>query len=78
MLTIWTFVSVFIMGMVANADKTGRYTVLLPAAQSGGLSLGVAMSAFFVQGYGPVLSYLCAATVVATALAFVLVSRKIE
>jgi len=79
MLTIWTFVSVFIMGMVANADKTGRYTVLLPAAQSGGLSLGVAMSAFFVQGYGPgVISYLCAAALVATAFVFVLVSRKIE
>jgi len=77
MLTIWTFVSVFIMGMVANADKTGRYTVLLPAAQSGGLSLALAMSAFFVQGYGPgVISYICAAALVATALAFVLVSRK--
>jgi predicted MFS family arabinose efflux permease len=73
----WGFGTTFIMGMVANADKTGRYTVLLPAAQSGGLSLALAMSAFFVQGYGPgVISYICAAALVATALAFVLVSRK--
>ena len=75
----WGFGTTFIMGMVANADKTGRYTVLLPAAQSGGLSLALAMSAFFVQGYGPgVISYLCAAALVATAFVFVLVSRKIE
>ena len=73
----WGFATTFIMGMVASADKTGRYTVLLPAAQSGGLSLAVAMSAFFVQGYGPdVISYICATALVVTALAFVLVSRK--
>ena len=79
MLTIWTFVSVFIMGMIATADKNGRYIVLLPAAQAGGLSLGIAMSAFFVQGYGAgVIGYICAGALVVTAVAFTLVSRKIE
>ena len=79
MLTIWTFVSVFIMGMIATADKTGRYIVLLPAAQAGGLSLGIAMSAFFVQGYGDgVIGYICAGALIVTAVAFTLVSRKIE
>ena len=67
------------MGMIATADKTGRYIVLLPAAQAGGLSLGIAMSAFFVQGYGDgVIGYICAGALIVTAVAFTLVSRKIE
>ena len=38
--TSWNFAGPFLMGMVANVDKTGQYSVLIPASQLGGISIG--------------------------------------
>jgi len=38
--TFWNFTGPYLMGMVAESDKTGRISVLIPAAQTGGFAIG--------------------------------------
>ncbi|HIG35069.1 MAG TPA: MFS transporter, partial [Gammaproteobacteria bacterium] len=48
--TAWNFTGPFLMGMIANLDESGRYSVLIPASQLGGIALGHAVIASLVQG----------------------------
>ena len=77
--TAWNFTGPFLMGMIANLDESGRYSVLIPASQLGGIALGHAVIASLVQGSNLVLvNYFCAGAIFLSIFLFVLVSRKIN
>jgi len=77
--TAWNFTGPFLMGMIANLDESGRYSVLIPASQLGGIALGHAVIASLVQGSNLVLvNYFCAGAIFLAIFLFVLVSRKIN
>ncbi len=40
----WNFTGPYLMGTVASADQTGRISVLIPAAQTGGFAIGAAIA----------------------------------
>ena len=77
--TAWNFTGPFLMGMIANLDESGRYSVLIPASQLGGIALGHAVIASLVQGSNLVLvNYFCAGAIFLSIFLFVLVSGKIN
>ena len=77
--TAWNFTGPFLMGMIANLDESGRYSVLIPASQLGGIALGHAVVASLVQGSNLVLvNYFCAGAIFLSIFLFVLVSGKIN
>ena len=77
--TAWNFTGPFLMGMIANLDESGRYSVLIPASQLGGIALGHAVIASVVQGSNLVLvNYFCAGAIFLSIFLFVLVSGKIN
>ena len=77
--TAWNFTGPFLMGMIANLDESGRYSVLIPASQLGGIALGHAVIASLVQGSNLVLvNYFCAGAIFLSIFLFVLVSEKIN
>ncbi|GIT37814.1 MAG: hypothetical protein Ct9H300mP6_16820 [Gammaproteobacteria bacterium] len=43
------FCGPFLMGMVASVDETGKYSVLIPASQLGGISIGHAIIAVLLK-----------------------------
>ena len=51
----WNFVGPFSMGMVASVDKSGNYSVMIPAAQLGGISIGHAVIASLLNTGNPLL-----------------------
>ena len=77
--TAWNFTGPFLMGMIANLDESGRYSVLIPASQLGGIALGHAVIASLVQGSNLVLvNYFCAGAIFLSIFLFVLISGKIN
>ena len=77
--TAWNFTGPFLMGMIANLDESGRYSVLIPASQLGGIALGHAVIASLVQGSNLILvNYFCAGAIFLSIFLFVLVSGKIN
>ena len=46
----WNLVLPFLMGAIGTADKTGRFMVLIPAAQAGGYAIGPALAGLFIVG----------------------------
>jgi len=46
----WNFTGPYLMGMVAASDKTGRISVLIPVAQTGGFALGPAIAGGMMVG----------------------------
>lgn len=51
----WNFVGPFLMGMIATVDKTGSYSVMIPASQLGGISIGHAVIASILNTGNPML-----------------------
>jgi predicted MFS family arabinose efflux permease len=77
--TAWNFTGPFLMGMIANLDESGRYSVLIPASQLGGIALGHAVIASLVQGSNLILvNYFCAGAIFLSIFLFVLISGKIN
>jgi len=46
----WNFTGPYLMGMVAASDNTGRISVLIPVAQTGGFALGPAIAGGMMVG----------------------------
>lgn len=46
----WNLVLPFLMGAIGTADKTGRFMVLIPAAQAGGYAIGPMLAGVFIVG----------------------------
>ena len=77
--TAWNFTGPFLMGMIANLDESGRYSVLIPASQLGGIALGHAVIASLVQGSNLVLvNYFCAGAIFLSIFLFTMVAGKIK
>jgi hypothetical protein len=77
--TSWNFVGPFLMGMVANVDKTGQYSVLIPASQLGGVSIGHAVIASLIQGNNLALvNYFCAGVILISILLYLLSSKQLN
>ena len=77
--TAWNFTGPFLMGMIANLDESGRYSVLIPASQLGGIALGHAVIASLVQGSNLVLvNYFCAGVIFLSIFLFIMVAGKIK
>ena len=77
--TAWNFTGPFLMGMIANLDESGRYSVLIPASQLGGIALGHAVIASLVQGSNLVLvNYFCAGAIFLSIFLFIMVAGKIK
>ena len=77
--TAWNFSGPFLMGMVANLDESGRYSVLIPASQLGGISLGHAVIASLVQGNNLVLvNYFCAGAIFLSVFLFIMIAGKMS
>ena len=49
----WNFVGPFLMGMVASVDKSGNYSVMIPASQLGGIAIGHAVVASILSTGNP-------------------------
>ncbi|MEM9531501.1 MAG: MFS transporter [Pseudomonadota bacterium] len=68
---LWIFVDVFQMATVANVDRTGRFSALMPGAQGLGQIIGPNMAASVLAwglGYGGVFILCAAASLVALAI----------
>ena len=77
--TAWNFSGPFLMGMVANLDESGRYSVLIPASQLGGISFGHAVIASLVQGNNLVLvNYFCAGAIFLSVFLFIMIAGKMS
>ena len=77
--TSWNFVGPFLMGMVASVDETGKYSVLIPASQLGGISIGHAVIAALIEGNNLVLvNYFCALVILISIVLYTLTSRQIN
>ena len=77
--TAWNFSGPFLMGMVANLDESGRYSVLIPASQLGGISFGHAVIASLVQGNNLVLvNYFCAGAIFLSVFLFIMIAGKMN
>jgi hypothetical protein len=50
--TFWNFTGPYLMGMVAATDSTGRISVLIPVAQTGGFAIGPAIAGALIAGAG--------------------------
>jgi predicted MFS family arabinose efflux permease len=48
--TFWNFTGPYLMGMVAASDPTGRISVLIPVAQTGGFAMGPAIAGALMVG----------------------------
>ncbi len=48
--TFWNFTGPYLMGAVAGADSSGRISVLIPAAQTGGFALGPFLAGQLMSG----------------------------
>jgi predicted MFS family arabinose efflux permease len=46
----WNFTGPYLMGMVAASDNTGRISVLIPVAQTGGFAVGPAIAGSLMTG----------------------------
>jgi predicted MFS family arabinose efflux permease len=46
----WNFTGPYLMGMVAASDNTGRISVLIPVAQTGGFAIGPAIAGSIMAG----------------------------
>jgi len=46
----WNFTGPYMMGTVASADRSGRISVLMPAAQTGGFAIGTAIAGNLMTG----------------------------
>ena len=46
----WNLALPYLMGAIASADKTGRFMVLIPAAQAGGYAIGPVLAGSFIVG----------------------------
>ena len=67
------------MGMIASVDETGRYSVLIPASQLGGISLGHAVIASLIQGNNLALvNYFCAGAIFLSVFLFIMVAGKMS
>jgi hypothetical protein len=67
------------MGMVANVDKTGQYSVLIPASQLGGISIGHVVIASLIQGNNLALvNYFCAGVILISILLYLLSSKQLN
>ena len=67
------------MGMIASVDESGRYSVLIPASQLGGIALGHAVIASLVQGNNLVLvNYFCAGAIFLSVFLFIMVAGRIS
>jgi predicted MFS family arabinose efflux permease len=77
--TAWNFSGPFLMGMVASLDESGRYSVLIPASQLGGIALGHAVIASLVQGNNLVLvNYFCAGAIFLSVVLFIMIAGKMS
>ena len=77
--TAWNFSGPFLMGMIASVDESGRYSVLIPASQLGGIALGHAVIASLVQGNNLVLvNYFCAGAIFLSVFLFIMVAGKMS
>lgn len=64
----WNFTGPYLMGTVASNDSTGRFAVLIPAAQFGGFAVGNALAGKLIADSGLVAANLVGATGCAVAL----------
>lgn len=46
----WNLVLPYLLGSIGTADQSGRYMVLVPAAQSGGYAIGPVLAGLFIVG----------------------------
>ena len=77
--TAWNFSGPFLMGMIASVDESGRYSVLIPASQLGGIALGHAVIASLIQGNNLVLvNYFCAGAIFLSIFLFIMVAGKMS
>ena len=70
----WNVTDIFQLGTLSNIDHSGKYTVLVPASQGIGLTIGTAVASMCVNGesgYNYIL-FMCAGTTL-TALCIYLV-----
>jgi len=74
----WNFTGPYMMGAVASSDQTGRISVLMPAAQTGGFAIGTALAGNMMTGgvLTPA-NYVAAAGCLAALLVFVPVALKL-
>lgn len=72
----WNFGIAYRMGLVAELDMTGRYTVLVPAMQTLGNTIGPATAGLLIEMGGFNYAYYFASAVWLIALALYLVSHR--
>jgi predicted MFS family arabinose efflux permease len=74
----WNFTGPYMMGAVASSDQTGRISVLMPAAQTGGFAVGTALAGNMMTGgvLTPA-NYVAAAGCLAALLVFVPVALRL-
>ena len=46
----WNLTTPYLMGAIASSDHTGRFMVLIPAAQAGGYAIGPALTGMIIVG----------------------------
>jgi predicted MFS family arabinose efflux permease len=46
----WNLVTPYLFGAIAKVDSSGRYMVLIPAAQAGGMAIGPVLAGMFIIG----------------------------
>jgi predicted MFS family arabinose efflux permease len=74
----WNFTGPYMMGAVASSDQTGRISVLMPAAQTGGFAVGTALAGNMMTGSALTpANYVAAAGCLAALLVFVPVALRL-
>tara|TARA_B100001029_G_scaffold34358_1_gene26075 strand:- start:642 stop:1151 length:510 start_codon:yes stop_codon:yes gene_type:complete len=73
----WNFVGPFLMGMIAGVDKSGNYSVMIPASQLGGISIGHAVIASLLNTGNPsLINYFSGAFIALSILIYFLLFRN--
>jgi len=73
----WNFVGPFLMGMIAGVDKSGNYSVMIPASQLGGISIGHAVIASLLNSGNPsLINYFSGAFIALSILIYFLLFRN--
>jgi len=74
----WNLALPYLLGLIAKADTTGRFSVLIPTAQAAGVSLGPVVAGLAVGGIGlQVVLYLGSATALLALAIYIPLARRI-
>lgn len=73
----WNFALPFLLGAIAARDPSGRFTVLIVAAQGLGVAIGPIMAGFLIEGMGlSSVSYFGISACALSVLLFIVISRS--